>query len=161
MPEVKIDLPLLRCYCLSLLASRDYSEWELTQKLTAKGASPDMISTLLADCKAKGWQSDARFAENYSHYRSQKGVGPRKLAYELRNKGIDAELIDETLDEGSWLAQAKIALQKRFGTVAPVNINERNKRIRFLLQRGFTMPTIQPLFAKSHRNEEDHEISDQ
>ncbi len=143
-----IDLPILRQYCLMLLARRDYSVWELSQKLTAKGGEPEQIQAILALCIDKGWQSDARFAENYSQYRANKGVGPRKLAYELQQRGVDATLIDEALNAHAWKAQASRARIKRFGKALPSSPDARAKQMRFLMQRGFPMPLIKTVLTE-------------
>lgn len=151
-----VDLSALRQYCLSLLARRDYSEFELTQKLFAKGASNEQITAVLSYVQAKGWQSDARFVENYTQYRTNKGIGPRKLAYELRHRGIETTLVDDAVDNTRWLERAKLARMKRFGTALPTNVSERAKQIRFLLQRGFTMPCIQAVLTESIEYEDDN-----
>ena len=154
--SVKVDLPALRQYCLTLLARRDYSEFELSQKLSARGASAEQINEVLSHVQAKGWQSDTRFVENYTQYRSNKGIGPRKLAYELRNRGIDTTLIENAVDDTAWLEQAKLARYKRFGVALPTNPSERAKQIRFLLQRGFTMQHIQTVLTESVEYEDDN-----
>lgn len=138
----KVDLPALRQYCLTLLARRDYSGFELTQKLSARGASAEQITAVLSDVQAKGWQSDTRFVENYTQYRTNRGIGPRKLAYELRSRGVETTLIEDAVDDTGWLEKAKLARVKRFGVALPANPSERAKQIRFLMQRGFTMQTI-------------------
>lgn len=147
----EIQLAALRQYGLSLLARRDYSQSELTQKLAAKGATTEQISGLLQDYQARGWQSDQRFAESYTHYRRQKGVGPLKLAYALKQRGINAELIQETLtdDMGPWILKASQVREKRFGSSLPQDKPSQYKQIQFLRQRGFTMSIIQAVFAKA------------
>lgn len=152
----KVDLPALRQYCLTLLARRDYSEFELTQKLSARGASAEQITAVLSHVQAKGWQSDTRFVENYTQYRTNKGIGPRKLAYELRNRGIEPTLIEDVVDETVWLEKAKLVRIKRFGAALPANPAERAKQVRFLLQRGFTMQTIQTVLTESVEYENDN-----
>lgn len=151
----KVDLSALRQYCLSLLARRDYSAYELNQKLAAKGATSEQIAAILTMCHDKGWQSDVRFAENYTQYRSNRGVGPRKLAYELQRRGIDAPLIEDAMAEGEWIEKAKQARVKRFGAALPTSMQDRTKQMRFLMQRGFTMQTIKTVLTESVEYEND------
>ena len=77
-----------------MLARREHSRRELTQKLTEKSFEKADIEELLNEFVALNWQSDQRFAESYSRSRLRNGYGPIRIQYELRERGIELD-IDE------------------------------------------------------------------
>jgi len=129
-----------------MLARREHSFRELVQKLTLKGFDQCDVEELLNEFVELGWQSDQRFAESYSRSRLQKGFGPIRIQYELRERGIDAVvdgLFDETPDWQALLAELH---DKKYGVEAPADIKERAKRVRFFQHKGFTHDMIKQLF---------------
>ena len=52
-------------YVVNLLARREYSEFELRNKMQEKPFTEDEIDETIAYCQKKNWQNDKRFAENY------------------------------------------------------------------------------------------------
>ena len=60
-------------YVVNLLARREYSEFELRNKMQEKAFTEDEIDETIAHCQKKNWQNDKRFTENYLHARSQRG----------------------------------------------------------------------------------------
>ena len=52
-------------YVVNLLARREYSEFELRNKMQEKAFTEDEIDETIAYCQKKNWQNDKRFAENY------------------------------------------------------------------------------------------------
>ena len=99
---------------------------------------------------AEGWQSDERYAREYSRMRIRKGNGPLRIQHELRERGIeDAPLDDFVQDLSSdWDALIEHVHRKRFGDALPKSYSERAKRSRFLQYRGFTPEQIRTLFAR-------------
>ena len=88
----------LRRIGMDFLARREHSEQELRQK--AEGAhddDADEVEAVLRQLKDEGLQSDERFTEAYVHHRVNAGIGPLKIRYELRQKGIDESLADAIL----------------------------------------------------------------
>ena len=71
-------------YVVNLLARREYSEFELRNKMQEKAFTEDEIDETIAHCQKKNWQNDKRFAENYLHARSQRGYGANRIKQELR-----------------------------------------------------------------------------
>ncbi|TNH19584.1 regulatory protein RecX, partial [Testudinibacter sp. TR-2022] len=71
-------------YLLNLLARRDYSVYEIQQKMRAKAFSEAEIETVIEHCQHKGWQSDQRFCQHFVLVRSRKGYGPLRIRQELQ-----------------------------------------------------------------------------
>ena len=139
--------PSVKARAVSLLAQREYSRQELTDKLTAAQASPEEVEQALAQLEAKGLVDDARVVETLVNRRSGK-LGASRLRQELQAKGVSAELVAETMAglKGSELARAQAVWQKKFGQLAATSA-DRNKQARFLASRGFSGDVVRQVVA--------------
>jgi regulatory protein len=121
-----------------MLARRDYSRAELSQRLARRGITREDIERALDELAAAGYLSDARYAQALVAQRSGR-YGKRAIAHALREKGIDAPDAQAamaplaTTDEA---ADAMALWQQRF-SVAPANQREKAQQVRFLLSRGY------------------------
>ena len=139
--------PSVKARAVSLLAQREYSRQELSDKLTAAQASPEEVEQALAQLEAKGLVDDARVVETLVNRRSGK-LGATRLRQELQAKGVSAELVAETMAglKGTELARAQAVWQKKFGQLAATSA-ERNKQARFLASRGFSGDVVRQVVA--------------
>ena len=139
--------PSVKARAVSLLAQREYSRQELTDKLTAAQASPEEVEQALAQLEAKGLVDDARVVETLVNRRSGK-LGASRLRQELQAKGVSAEMVAETMAglKGTELARAQAVWQKKFGQLAATSA-ERNKQARFLASRGFSGDVVRQVVA--------------
>ena len=139
--------PSVKARAVSLLAQREYSRQELTDKLTAAQASPEEVEQALAQLEAKGLVNDARVVETLVNRRSGK-LGASRLRQELQAKGVSPELVAETMAglKGTELARAQAVWQKKFGQLAATSA-ERNKQARFLASRGFSGDVVRQVVA--------------
>lgn len=138
--------PVLREQALACLARREHSRAELERKLAQSGHAKEEIAALLDDFEARNWLSDRRYAESYvADHRARSG--PVKLAYELRQRGVDDSIIEAVLAEtrGSELERARQIWLKKYGT-PPVDGRIDPKQARFMLSRGFDLQTVYRLF---------------
>jgi regulatory protein len=93
-------------------------------------------------------QSDERFTEAYVNHRFNAGVGPLKIRYELRQKGISDLLTDEFLEllSDRWEQLMVQQRERKYGEVIPADYAERMKQARFLQNRGFSPESVMRLF---------------
>jgi regulatory protein len=134
--------PPLRDQALRLLARREHSRAQLSQKLALRGYPPDEITRILDEFQHLGWLSDQRFAESYiADHRAR--AGSVKLAYDLRQRGVSDDVIEAVLGDNrdSELERARAVWKKKFGT-PPADAAEKAKQIRFMQGRGFTTDVI-------------------
>nr|VFJ44231.1 MAG: regulatory protein [Candidatus Kentron sp. DK]VFJ64435.1 MAG: regulatory protein [Candidatus Kentron sp. DK] len=129
----------IRQKALALLARREHSARELSRKLTAKGAEPEVAAQVVERLRQENLLSDERFAEGFAHQRIEAGYGPIRIRHELREHGIEGDTIDRYLprDEEEWRERISKARNKRFGEETPADYRERARQVRFLLYRGF------------------------
>ena len=141
------DYQRARLSAMNMLARREQSRKELENKL-GNCFEADVINRVLDDLKSEGLQSDQRFLESFVSSRINRGQGPLKISYELRNKGIAMEAIADQLEPyaENWLEIAKDVLERKFGEEPPADYKERQKRQRFIASRGFPNDVCYKLF---------------
>ena len=140
----------IRSFCLRLLSRREHSRFELKERLRREGYSGREVDEVLDELVVKGWQSDERFAREYSRMRIRKGNGPLRIQHELRERGIEDVPVDDFIQDlySDWDELIEHVHHKRFGGALPDTYPERAKRSRFLQYRGFTPEQIRTLFAR-------------
>lgn len=133
-----------RKQALDMLARREHSGAELRAKLTAKGFPSEIIRAALMELRQSGWLDDARFAEAFIRARSDRGYGPARIRAELKERGIDDDLISSYLDvhDPSWTRRLRNVWNKRFAAKRPGSYAEKARQMRFLQSRGFTVEQI-------------------
>ncbi|MDP3086943.1 MAG: recombination regulator RecX [Methylotenera sp.] len=150
----------LRQRALDYLGKREYSYFELAQKLkpyveqTDETSATEQITAILEDFKKRGWLSDARFAEMLVHARKSK-FGSVRVASELREKGVAEDLIANAVVEvkSTELENARVICRKKY-KASPASREEWAKQARFLQSRGFGFDVIKK--ALNSTNDEDN-----
>ncbi len=129
-----------------MLARREHSQSELLQKLTKKGYIEADINALLEEFVGLNWQSDERFAESYSRSRLQKGFGPIRIQYELKERGIETNIDRVFEEQPDWNGLLMDLHERKYGGLLPDDMKERAKQTRFFQHKGFTHDMIRQLF---------------
>jgi regulatory protein len=138
----------IKSACLRLLTRRDHSRKEIQDKLAVKGYDRSQVLTVIDELAQQSWQDDTRYAESYARVRSQKGFGPVRIAYELKQQGISQDTVDKIVlaTTEDWMNVLERVYTKKYPESVAMDNNERAKRTRFLLQRGFSSAMITTLF---------------
>jgi len=148
-PEQATVGAAIRRTALDLLARREHSRRELARKLAARGIQDRVVvDAVLAALEAEGLLSDVRFVEQFIWSRVQRGAGPLKIHAELRERGVDERLIEDSIEAlaDDWQRVLCAVREKKFGRVLPGDFRERSRQMRFLQQRGFTAEQIGRVF---------------
>lgn len=124
---------------LCLLARREYSQKELTERLNRQ-FPPEEVKQVIAECLQKHLLSDKRFVESRIRHRIQQGYGPKWIEQDLRHHGIESELIFAFLpdDENFWIEQAHRLIEKKTQKTE----KDIQKLQRFLYQKGYSQRYI-------------------
>ena len=133
----------LKGRALRFLSQREHSRLELARKLARHAEEGDDVEALLDFLEKNNWLSQERFSESLIHRRSAR-YGNARIVAELQMHGIKGEALQ---DLKAGLAEDETARcvevwRRKFGTL-PQDALERNKQMRFLLQRGFSQRAIQ------------------
>lgn len=132
----------LKARALRYLSLREHSRLELARKLARYAEEGDDVEALLDFLEKNNWLSQERFSESLIHRRAAR-FGNSRIMAELQSHGIAGEALQE-LKAGladTETARACEIWQRKFGTVA-TDPQERNRQMRFLLQRGFSQRAI-------------------
>ena len=132
----------LKGRALRYLSMREHSRLELGRKLSRYAEEGDDIEALLDFLEKNNWLSQERFSESLVHRRSAR-FGNSRIMAELQMHGLDSEALKEVKSglNDTEIARACELWQRRFGTVA-TDPAERNKQMRFLMQRGFSQRAV-------------------
>lgn len=141
----------LEIRALRYLAQREYSRQELAHKLSHRSHAeiPEEVSQVLDKLEQQGFLSEERAAEHIARIRRTR-FGSQRIIQELKSKGIDSHLIDEIVPalKETELETALHIWRKKF-TQPPTTKEERAKQMRFMMNRGFSMQTIQQVFTQA------------
>ena len=139
--------PSLQARAIRYLARREYSRAELEKKLFPYARAPDELVFVLDSLEQTGFISAQRVVGQVVHVR-RKRYGSRRITQELREKGIDEELIAAVLPElrETELEAAREVWRKKFDAI-PADARERGRQVRFMLGRGFGMETINKILT--------------
>ena len=122
-------------HALKLLRKRDYTVWELREKIEARFHEiPDEIIDRLIQ---KNFLNDRRFTENYVARRQYQGKA--LLREELTSRGVASDLIDEILSKTAWPSLQEALADKMNGWKlgAPLQPRDATRLFRALLRLGY------------------------
>jgi regulatory protein len=129
-----------KSYAVRLLARREYSRAELTQRLLRREVPRDIVDRALDDLAAAGYLSDQRVAHATVAQKSGR-YGRRAIVYALKEKGIGAAEMEcalAPLAHADEFADAQALWRQRFGA-PPATERDKARQVRFLQARGFSL----------------------
>ena len=134
-------------YTLKLISRRIRSEEEICKKLLKK-FNENVVKNIITRLKKENLINDEKFAMAFIHTREAlKPKGRKVLFLELRQKGIDKDLINKILEkEYNQEKEFELAKKAAKGRIERYkNLPEKKaeqKIISFLLRRGFSWSVI-------------------
>ena len=132
------------------LAMREHSRQEIYKKLSRKKFSEGVdINRLLDELEENNYLNEQRFTESFIRSRAQRGQGLLKISNELRQRGINSELINQALNilDIDWYELASEQRKKKFGDSLPEDYKEKTRQMRFLSGRGFDSEIIRSIIS--------------
>jgi len=134
-----------RNYALKLIGYRERSMREVEIRMRRKGCNEKLIKEILENLKFCDLINDKRFAREWTQSRIKRGYGKRKIVFELREKGVEEEIIKKIMKEVyAKVDEKQIAIEaiKR----KKISLEEKTKVYRFLVGRGFAFEIINEIF---------------
>ena len=137
----------IRLSAMNFLARREHSYKEVVFKLRKRFEDSDAkIIEEVDRLRSEGLQSDYRMASEYLHFRSKRGIGPKKIKAELRVKGVASRLIEQVFSESGvdWGLVLKSVIDKKTSQdgFALDTFETKHKVVTFLQKRGFERDQI-------------------
>jgi len=126
------------------LARRAHSECELRRKLIDDGYPEGIVAAVLDKCRDFGYLNDGQYARQRARDLAlNRLAGDRRIAADLRERGINEDLVREAItavrcEVGEPEALERLVLKKTKG-VAPAALDDRQKvrLARGLMGKGF------------------------
>jgi regulatory protein len=151
---------------LRFLGYRSRSRDEVRRRLARKGYEEETIDQVIGRLSQDGLVDDSQFAEAWVRARtSGRMMGPRRIAWELRQKGVDAETvraaigrIDEETELGLALQVGRQKAESVRGEPMPV---VRRKVAAALQRRGFSWEVTARVLDTILAPGKEEEISDE
>lgn len=134
---------------LYLFKDKDYTEYEISDKLSKAYYPPETIEYTLERLKKDHFINDLRYAYNYIQFKSSY-YSKKVIFMKLRQKGVSLQNIESAYEEFSkdncdteynTLVQT---IQKKIKStdVSGLSDNEKQKLIGFLYRKGFSYESI-------------------
>ncbi|HEY9574891.1 MAG TPA: regulatory protein RecX [Lachnospiraceae bacterium] len=129
---------------LQILTRMDRSEYELKNSLQRSKFSEEAVFSAIEYVKSYGYLDDFRYACQYIRIHGV-GKGKIRLKFELSNKGLEDEIIEnaflevEEFDEREGITTL---LKKKWGKEEKPEQKELNKLVSYLLRRGYQSSDI-------------------
>ena len=121
-----------------ILSIREHSTAELTQKLTQRGYTEDVIQRVLMDCRQRNYLDDRRAAGQLLESMKRKGFGVHRIRSEFLRRGLPGDCGEFDPAEESSVA-LRVAQKKWKSLQREAEPSKRRLRlIRFLRSRGFS-----------------------
>ena len=145
-----------------MLAAKQRSVEELRERLLAgRGATPELVETVIERLREYGYLDDARFAQSYASLRvQQRPIGRQRLQRDLWQKKIDKQTVAEALDQvfeqtpEEDLIDRAIARRVRLRG-RPKTREEAKKLFDHLLRQGFAFELVSDKVRALSRSEVD------
>ncbi len=132
-----------------MLAAKQRSVEELRERLLAgRGATAELVETVIERLREYGYLDDERFAQSYASLRiQQRPIGRQRLQRDLHLKKIDKQTVDAALDQifeqtpEADLIDRAIAKRVRLRG-RPKTREEAKKLFDHLLRQGFAFELV-------------------
>lgn len=145
---------------VGLLSRREHSRRELRHKLLRglqPGETAEMVDEALSKLESRGYLSDERYAQLKSAFAAPR-LGNARIARELRAKGVSDELVRDAIESIAEPEEVRAyrVWQRRYDEIAK-DRKERDRQIRYLLYRGFSMSAVMAVVRGDVHPDEENE----
>lgn len=142
-------------YGLSLLERKDYTIFEMENKLKSKEYSENTIAKVINKVKEYGFLNDTRYTERFiKDGLNIKKHGIRRIKHDLNRKGIDKEEINQIeLDDEIEYQNAMLLAEKKYKQIIGKE-KIREKLFRYLVGRGYEYEVVTKVINKLLKGEE-------
>lgn len=148
---------------VQLLAQRNHSSVELKHKLRQfyirkrfdeqieidNNFIDEQLNNVIQYSIEHHWIDDIYYIEQYVKMRSRKGYGLVRIIGELKQRGLDVDLVNKVIKKENidWCDLGLRQAQKKFHQLDRSNIQQKLKVFQFLAYRGFLQDDITKIYS--------------
>ncbi len=137
------------------LAHHSMSKNDLSKKLKMRGFSEEESEQTADWFEEKGLVDDEKYASATAQYYKTRGYGKARIREELRRRGIDRGLCDNTVEAlGSSESELNELIKKKLRG-AVLDADNKRKLVAFLARRGFGFDEIRAAMNQLQLDTED------
>ena len=145
---------------LNLLSYRSRSANEVRRRLLLKGYAEDVVDEALLALSQVDLINDERFSRDWVAGRlEQKPMGKVRIAWELRQKGVAQDLVEQAVETVDSETEYELALglvqRKIRHSGSGVSYDERRRLAQFLRRRGFSWDVTNRVLSELVSEEDD------
>ena len=137
----------LRARALDWLLNRPHSEREFRDYMYRKKAEPEQIDNLVKEFTDRGYLDNAKFAVWFSELQARRNKSNRQIAAELFKKGIDRELVTDTLESTEADESQRLSLIIEKKSKLSRYKNDQQKLMQYLVGQGFGWQEVKQALA--------------
>lgn len=142
-----------RLRAMNLLKSRNYTSFQLLNKLTTGGYSEKHAKEAVDYVASFGYIDDKQYAKDFIEYNKERKSKQRILS-DLQQKGISRQLLEEIWEEAVGEDMAELEkeqirgwLQKKHFDAKQVSPSDIRKMTGFLYRKGFSFDSIRSVLS--------------
>ncbi len=140
-------------YALKLLSYRERGRKEIQVRMERKAFEKDVIEKVLTYLETQKYLDDRRFAGFWAHDRLRKGYGKWRVILELREKGVNREIINGVVKEVyGAVDEMKMALdllnRRGYDLGSREDKGAARRAAQFLGRRGFSFSVINEVMSR-------------
>lgn len=126
---------------LRLISYRDRTKSEIRKRLIGSDFPEDVVDEVVNQLVDTELLDDEKFSRDWVKNRSAaKPMGRKRLSWELRSKGVDAPVVEETLEGLDEETEFELALEAASKKIQKADLTDptlKNRLGSFLARRGF------------------------
>lgn len=129
-----------RDYALNVLSQKSISSSDLLEKITKKGYDEIIGYEVINELTDLGYVDDEAYAGLFLEYCTEKMWGKKKIRYEMKQKGLSDEIIENvlsTFSDDDQLENMAETIISKYGHEDINDIKVKNRIIRYFVSRGF------------------------
>lgn len=158
LKQIKEESDELTCFsrALKYISSRLKTEKQMKEYLQGLNYSDKAIQNAITKLKNYGYINDDYYAKTFAEIYG-KSKGKKYLQRELTLKGVNAEIVSQTLESQNDTVACKEQCAKKLKNMQlPLSQKDKEKVYRFLLSRGFDFSTIKQCLSEYVSGEDDN-----
>lgn len=145
--EKKIDIKKVYASMARKCSAKEYSSFDIKRRLQRLSIPENQIYEIIFLLQENRFIDDKRYVRSFINDKLKFDKwGKNKIAFELKQKEIDQQTINEIFEEipaENLTDELKLLLEKKAKSIRGKTVFEkRNKLIRFALGRGFEMRDV-------------------
>jgi regulatory protein len=147
MMDDKRGFSLAKKTAFRYLKIRERSVFEMREKLALKKIDQAVIDQVVQYLLEKKFLDDVSFARNWIRYRQARPFGPQRIRLELKQKGLDEEIIIREMQAAfeqhdQWEEVLEMARRRAVRYQMDEPLKRKKKVFDFLARRGFSLEMI-------------------